>query len=366
MNRFAPMLAPSGQSRVDVRRQMLAGLLRGGGDTSPITHPMQGIARLAQGLIAGKIYKDIRAEEQAAETNMAQALMAADTGVKEWRNPDNPGEILVKGQEPGLGAAAAVLGQNPTNRGMAANLQMARLMQPERPQEQFETVYDENGNPVAQKSTLTGKVSAHPQAPKAVVPPKPVYQEHGGSMYHMNAEGGPKLVIEGQPETESPAFTPKDIRAGEDKLRAEFNKASGDFVEVRAAYENIESAATNPSAAGDLSLLIGYMKLLDPGSVVREGELATAAAAAGLSDRVVAMFRKVESGQRLSDSQRSDFVGASKRLFSNYQERNRALVSEYVRLANQRKLDPKNVIVNYTGNPDLINSLEEYGYGVAP
>jgi hypothetical protein len=61
---------------------------------------------------------------------------------------------------------------------------------------------------------------------------------------------------------------------------------------------------TPATAAGDMSLVFSFMKMLDPGSTVREGEYATAAKAAGLPDRFVTAAKKVDSGESLSPAQR--------------------------------------------------------------
>jgi len=81
------------------------------------------------------------------------------------------------------------------------------------------------------------------------------------------------------------------------------------------AYRKIASAAENPSAAGDLSLIFGYMKMLDPGSTVREGEFATAQNATGVPERVLNSYNRVMSGERLSKVQRGDFSGQAKNVW---------------------------------------------------
>jgi hypothetical protein len=69
------------------------------------------------------------------------------------------------------------------------------------------------------------------------------------------------------------------------------------------------------SAAGDLSLVFNYMKLLDPGSVVRESEFATAANAAGVPERIRARWNKLLSGQFLGPAQRADFRNQARNVF---------------------------------------------------
>jgi hypothetical protein len=79
-------------------------------------------------------------------------------------------------------------------------------------------------------------------------------------------------------------------------LRKEFVSASGEFVKIRDAFKRIQVSAQDPSAAGDLALIFNYMKMLDPGSVVRESEFATAANAAGVPDRVRNTFNRILRG----------------------------------------------------------------------
>ena len=79
--------------------------------------------------------------------------------------------------------------------------------------------------------------------------------------------------------------------------------------------------ASKPDAVGDLSLIFGYMKMLDPGSVVREGEFANAANAAGVPDRVWNLYNKVLKGERLNDQQRGAFKSQAKSLHDSASKR---------------------------------------------
>lgn len=99
----------------------------------------------------------------------------------------------------------------------------------------------------------------------------------------------------------------------EAKFRKEYSDQTKGYQEVRAAYQRI--LASEDSAVGDLSLIFGYMKMLDPGSVVREGEFATAQNAAGVPDRVLNLYNRVASGERLNKSQRQSFKGQADKLY---------------------------------------------------
>lgn len=99
-------------------------------------------------------------------------------------------------------------------------------------------------------------------------------------------------------------------------IATDFNKDQQvkDFKEVKVSFDTIRMAAENPSAAGDLSMIIAYMKVLDPGSTVREGEFANAENAAGVPERVRNFFNNWTEGQKLSENQRNDFVNQARNL----------------------------------------------------
>jgi hypothetical protein len=99
----------------------------------------------------------------------------------------------------------------------------------------------------------------------------------------------------------------------EAKFRKEYSDQTKGYQEVKSAYGRILSS--EDSAVGDLSLIFGYMKMLDPGSVVREGEFATAQNAAGVPERVLNLYNRVASGERLNKSQRQSFKGQADKLY---------------------------------------------------
>lgn len=93
---------------------------------------------------------------------------------------------------------------------------------------------------------------------------------------------------------------------------------SKEFITVRDAYGRVTSA--DATAAGDLSLIFAYMKMLDPNSVVREQEFANAQNAAGVPDRIRAQYNKVLNGQRLAASQRADFLQQANNIYETTAE----------------------------------------------
>lgn len=142
--------------------------------------------------------------------------------------------------------------------------------------------------------------------------------------------------------------TGKEVRKEETDLRKEFaaqtNKIGTPVVQV--AYDKVRKAAENPSAANDLGLIFGYMKILDPGSTVREGEFANAEQSGGVPDRVRNLYNKMLSGERLNPSMREDFVRSAKTAFQGQMELQNRINQQYSEIAKNQGLDPKQVVQN--------------------
>lgn len=134
-------------------------------------------------------------------------------------------------------------------------------------------------------------------------------------------------------------------RRDEVNLRREFNNRQEvkDYATVRSAYQSVQAAARNPSAAGDLSLIFAYMKILDPGSVVREQEFANAQNAAGVPDRVRNLYNRALNGQRLNPNQRQDFLTQANNLFQTRQQTYDRIASEYRGYAESYGVSPDRV-----------------------
>lgn len=106
---------------------------------------------------------------------------------------------------------------------------------------------------------------------------------------------------------------PEKIFKFERDLRKELSSETADFTASQDAFRKIDAAENN--AVGDLSLIFSFMKMLDPGSVVREGEFATAQNATGVSEKVQNIYNNILKGERLSPGQRKAFKGQAKGLF---------------------------------------------------
>jgi hypothetical protein len=89
-----------------------------------------------------------------------------------------------------------------------------------------------------------------------------------------------------------------------------------DFNDMKTAYGQVITSLDQGTPIGDVAGATKVMKLLDPGSVVRETELGIAMAASGRMDRLQNYFKLWASGEKLTPTQRDDFKQLSNELYA--------------------------------------------------
>lgn len=89
-----------------------------------------------------------------------------------------------------------------------------------------------------------------------------------------------------------------------------------DFNDMKSAYGQVLTALDQGNPIGDVAGATKVMKLLDPGSVVRESELGIAMAASGRMDRLKNYFDMWKNGTKLTPTQRDEFKQLSTELYS--------------------------------------------------
>jgi hypothetical protein len=143
----------------------------------------------------------------------------------------------------------------------------------------------------------------------------------------------------------------------EEKLRKEFQGRTKVYGELGTTFNNIKSSAEAKNGPGDIALITGFMKMLDPGSVVRETEFATARDTAGLYERLLNTSQKLQSGQlfALDSKQRQEYVNLAKQYLDSAQKK-----------AGEDKTALGVVVKNYRLNPDNVFGPETTAAPVAP
>lgn len=134
----------------------------------------------------------------------------------------------------------------------------------------------------------------------------------------------------------------------EKQLRGEFDKVAKNFDEALLGFEKVQKAAMAETATGatDIALIFGYMKVIDPTSVVREGEFATAEEAGGVGAKVRNLYNKVIKGERLPQNVRDQFVRAARSQFQPYLDMQKGIEARYTNLSESYNLDPSKIVLS--------------------
>jgi hypothetical protein len=129
-------------------------------------------------------------------------------------------------------------------------------------------------------------------------------------------------------------------------LRKEYTAISKEFRKVRDSWGRIE--ATQSNAAGDLALIFNYMKMLDPGSTVREGEFANAENSQGVGLRVRTLYNKLLKGERLAPEMREQFKAQARALYDKQKDQFIVTRRQFGGIAKEYGLDPDNVVPDFS------------------
>lgn len=138
-------------------------------------------------------------------------------------------------------------------------------------------------------------------------------------------------------------LTLKDKISEEARLRGEYTTRTQGLTDAERNFGIIQISAVDDTGAGDIALVTSFMKMLDPGSVVRETEFATAANAGGLLARLKSLASKVESGKFLSPEQRTEFQSLSKKYLDAAQTQEQGVKESYQAIVDNYGLNPINV-----------------------
>jgi hypothetical protein len=185
-----------------------------------------------------------------------------------------------------------------------------------------------------------------------------------GQMYRIDKRSGKSEPVQG--------FQPKPT-GGKEKspeeqtrsLREDFIKGSKSYIDSKSAYNRILTSAKDSSAAGDMSLVFAYMKMLDPGSTVREGEFAMAENARGIPESVQNLYNKILKGERLTPDQRKSFMDQAGLIYKRDRAAHDQHVTNYKGFAGHFGYDPSGIIQDYTSDIDAFEQQARTGNSTA-
>lgn len=168
-----------------------------------------------------------------------------------------------------------------------------------------------------------------------------------GIQFVRPAEG---VVLKPPAKEVKPDMSPYQRIQTEGGLRDDYRNDSKNYAEIKRQSAIIKAALNDPSAAGTLSAATAYMKMLDPGSVVRESELGMAMNTQGAIDRLASYWTTIEMGKVLTPQQKADFARLSDQYVKAAEEAQRNINKRYSDIATGYGLDPKRVVMYEVGN----------------
>lgn len=146
----------------------------------------------------------------------------------------------------------------------------------------------------------------------------------------------------------------------EGNLREKFLAQSKTWNEARSGYSRIMVGDQQDDLAGDIALIYGYAKMLDPEGAVREGDYNSIANRPGIPGFLKDLMRGLQGDRRLTDDRRREIYNAATRLYNQYEGTQRFNQDTFRGLASQYQMPPDRVV------PDLIPQRDKQGRPIHP
>lgn len=143
----------------------------------------------------------------------------------------------------------------------------------------------------------------------------------------------------------------------EKDLRGEVLNINKEFGKTASQFRRVEAAVKKPSPANDIALVFSYMKMLDPTSVVRENEQATAQNAGGVPQRIRAQWNALQSGENFTPEQRRDFYQSAVDLYGSQLTQYQKDLEYYSGLAVRNGLNPENIVRDISFKPAGVETV---------
>lgn len=156
-----------------------------------------------------------------------------------------------------------------------------------------------------------------------------------------------KAALELEAFKKSGGQDPDKVFQQEEKIRKEYQTRTGKYRELDGTFSNIKTSAASANGPGDIALITSFMKMLDPGSVVRETEFATGRDTAGLYANLQNQLQKAQNGQFLNATQRQQYVTLSQQYLDASKKK-----------SNEEKESLGKVVKNYGLNPENVFGID--------
>lgn len=124
-------------------------------------------------------------------------------------------------------------------------------------------------------------------------------------------------------------------------LRDDLRTQTADFGIVKSGYDNVQAFYSNPGAVSDYALAVGFAKIVDPGSVAREGEVAAVQNAGAMFPALAQSLRNAFDGSgRLTPEARAEIAKLARQIYVNKAQDTQATIQRFQELATRAGLPP--------------------------
>lgn len=378
----------------DPRTAIIQAMMRSGSSTAPVSSPIEGLSRVGQALLAGwqsgKIEDEYRTRGARATQDLARAMDAGSSGgydaiakaLLSTGNPDTADaaqQFAIKAidqkakradkefdlagdlKKAGLqvnqdGSIGAIPGYG-TAKGEIAGAESRGKKQVDLEFDpQIAAATEEAKNP-ALIARAGGIADATNASDIRAAMPKAYATERGRQTAELSdvTFNGPDGQPMSMPANQAKAFTtetgknkaPGGTRQFDQvgKLRDDFNALQPvkNFREVVPIYQSMQEAAKRDTKAADLNLVYGLAKMLDPGSVVREGEMIMVNNTSSLGDKMIGLINSVNGGQRLQPATRAALMTEAGSRYNALQGQHDQMATEFRDMAGRYGLNPDDV-----------------------
>lgn len=163
---------------------------------------------------------------------------------------------------------------------------------------------------------------------------------------------GRRLVPRAQ-ALNQPGPSQQSPQASANTLRDEFNKQTEQVRTVASMYRNGVKGAASASGAGDMNLIYSFMKALDPGSSVKEGEYAQGENLTGAYGKFWQSYNKAKDGEKLLPEVRADILGQLKNIYTSHLPSYAATKQRYSDIATRQRVKPEDVVTDLPAVDDV-------------